>query len=264
MPDEIQFRFSIQGLPDGEALTGLEIEQKFLETLDLKEGKCSDTLWGLAVLYQQTGHLDQAIGCIQRVIDLSDDPEKIGSGYLALGQLEESRGDYTAAIKQYGKALSLEPCSQETWYFIHNNLGYSLNQLNKHDSAVPYLERALEIDPARPNAYKNLGLAQEALGELAKAAELFILATRVDAADSRSLNHLLAMMESNPALEVDIPDLRTRVEACQMAVEAAKSQQPDFKAHWASLREKQRPKWWQFWKRRPLTNRNLQDVAPNT
>ena len=256
MPDEIQFRFSIQGLPDGEALTGSEVEQKLLETLDAKEGNCPDTLWSLAVLYQQTGHPDQAIGCIQRVIELSDDPEKIGSGYLALGQLEESRDDYGAAARQYGEALALEPCSQQTWYFIHNNLGYSLNQLAKHGSAVPYLERALEIDPARPNAYKNLGLAHEALGEPGKAAELFIAATKVDAADSRSLDHLLAMMEASPSLEVDTPDLRDRVEACQKAVAVAREQQPDFDAHWASLREKQRPKWWQFWKHPRSTNRD--------
>jgi len=246
MVDEIQFRFSIQGLPSGEALTGSEIEQKLLEALDEKEGNCPDMLWNLAVLYQQTGHFDQASGCIERVIELSDDPEKIGSGFLALGQLEEARGDYAAAGKRYGDALALEPCSSQTWYFIHNNLGYSLNQLGKHSSAVPYLERALEIDPARPNAFKNLGLAHEALGEPVKAAELFIAATQVDAADSRSLDHLLAVMEANPVLEVDMPDLRERVEACQKAVETARVQKPDFDAHWARLRKEQRPKWWQF------------------
>lgn len=256
MADELQFRFSIKGLPDGEALTGTEIEQKLLESLDEKHGNCPDTLWSLAVLYQQTGHFDKASSCIQRVIELSDDPEKVGSGFLALGQLEESRGDYAAAAKHYGQALALEPCSSQTWYFIHNNLGYSLNQLGKHSSALPYLERALQIDPARPNAFKNLGLAHEALDNPQKAAELFIAATQVDASDSRSLDHLLAMMDDNPALEVDIPDLRDRVVACQKAVEVAKEQQPDFDAHWAKLREEQRPKWWQFWKRRPQTERD--------
>lgn len=252
MADEIQFRFSIKRLPDGVALTGSEIERKLLEALDAKE--CPDTLWSLAVFYQRTGHLEHASGCVRRAIELSDDPERIGAGFLGLGQLEESRGDYAAAAKRYGEALALEPCSQHTWYFIHNNLGYSLNQLGKHGSAVRYLERALEIDPGRPNAYKNLGLAHEALGDPVKAAELFIAATQVDAADSRSLDHLLAMMEANPALEVDIPNLRDRVDACRKAVEFVKGQQPDFAAHWAELREKQRPKWWQFWKTRPPTN----------
>lgn len=70
----------------------------------------------------------------------------------------------------------------------------------------------------------------------------------------RGLDHLLAMMEANPALEVDLPNLRDRVDACQKAVEFVRGLQPDFAAHWAKLREKRRPKWWQFWKRRPPTN----------
>jgi tetratricopeptide (TPR) repeat protein len=113
MADEIQFRFSIKRLPDGVALTGSEIEQKLLEALDAKE--CPDTLWSLAVFYQRTGHLEHASGCVRRAIELSDDPERIGAGFLGLGQLEESRGDYAAAAKRYGEALALEPCSQHTW-----------------------------------------------------------------------------------------------------------------------------------------------------
>jgi len=249
MSDPFEFRFSIQGLPKGEALTGSEIEQKLLDSLDASGGKCLDSLWSLAILYQQTQHLDQASACIRRLIDLTDDPEKIGSAHLALGQLEESRGDYAAAIRQYREALSLEPCSTQTWYLIHNNLGYALNQIGEHASAIPYLQRALAIDAGRPNAYKNLGLAHEALGDLEKAADLFVTATQVNAADSRSLEHLIALVAANPALEIDVPNLRDRIAACQKGVEVARQHQPDFDKHWASLRAAQKRKWWQFWKR---------------
>ena len=242
MANEFQFQFSNPGLPEGEALTASEMEQKWLETLDAKDGNCPETLSSLAMLYQRTGRFDQASACIRRVIELIDDPEKIGSGFLALGQIEETRGHYAAAVKYYREALALEPCSNRTWYFIYNNLGYSLNQLGQHSAAVPYLQKAVEIDPERLNAYKNLGVAHEALGDPIKAAGLFIAATQVNATDSRSFDHLLAMMEANPALEVDIPDLQDRVEACRNAIEFARDQQPDFDTHWANLREKQRPK----------------------
>jgi len=250
MGDELQFRFTIQRLPEGEALTGSEIEQKLREKLAASGGTCTTSLWSLAVLYQKTGHLDEATRCIQRFIELAGDAEKVGSGYLALGQLEEGRRDFAAAAKRYREALALEPCSQQTWYLIHNNLGYSLNQLGEYTAAIPYLQRAVEIDPTRANAYKNLGLAHQALGNLEKAAELFITATQVNAADPRSLNHLVALMEANPALEVDIPDLRERLEICKKAVEVARQHQPNFDAHWAKLRSEQKRKWWQFWKRR--------------
>jgi hypothetical protein len=57
-------------------------------------------------------------------------------------------------------------------------------------------------------------------------------------------------MESRPALEVDVPSLRERAEACKQAVEEAEARQMDFQAHWEKLRSEQQPKWWQFWKRR--------------
>jgi tetratricopeptide (TPR) repeat protein len=105
--EEIQFRFSVQGLPEGEALTGTEIEKRLRDALAASGGKCVDTLWSLAVLYSETAHLDTAAGCIRRVIALTDDLEQHGSCHLALGQLEERRGDYEAAATQYREALAL-------------------------------------------------------------------------------------------------------------------------------------------------------------
>lgn len=242
MSHETQFNFTVQELPDGEALTAEEVEQRLRKDLDDAGGMSIEALWSLACLYSDTGRIDEAATCIEQVIGLSgEDLEKRGSCMLALGQLEERRGDYTAAATSYRRALALEPCSPRTWYFIHNNLGFSLNQLGQHDSAIPYLEKAVDIDPGRPNAYKNLGLAYEALGEPAEAAEWFIAATQANASDSRALDHLLALLEANPALEVDVPGLRNRVEACQKAVEVARAQQPDYEAHWARVRDQQRP-----------------------
>lgn len=257
MPEELPFRFSFPELPPpgAEATTVEEGIQSLLKKLDASGGKCLDSLVNLAELYQGGWEFDKASECMQRFIELTDDPEKLGVGHLALGSIEESRGDYAAAAQRYRVALAMEPCSTPTWYFIHNNLGYSLNQLKEYSSAIPYLQKALEIDPGRPNAYKNLGLAYEALGELEKAAELFIAATQVNAADSRSLKHLISLVEANPALEVDIPNLRERIEACEKAVAVARQHKPDFDKYWDQLRADQlrltqKRKWWQFWKRR--------------
>jgi tetratricopeptide (TPR) repeat protein len=248
---EIQFQFRVQNLPEGEAVTEAEVEQHLRDALTASGGKCVDTLWSLAVLYSETQRLDESASCVHRVIELiGDDLEKRGSCFLALGQLEERRGDYEAAAKRYREALSMEPCAQGTWYFIHNNLGYSLNQVGEHQAAIRYLESALEIDPARPNAYKNLALSHEALGDVERAAELFVAATQADASDARSLAHLEALVESHPALLVDVPSLSDALEACGKAVDLAKEHQPDFDAHWDKVRQAQGPKWWQFWKRR--------------
>jgi tetratricopeptide (TPR) repeat protein len=241
--EEIQFQFRVQGLPEGEALTGTEVEQSLRDALTASGGKCVDTLWSLAVLYSQTARHDESASCIHRVIELiGDDLEKRGSSFLALGQLEERRGDYEAAAKHYRAALSMEPCSTSTWYFIHNNLGFSLNQLGDPRAAIPFLEEAIQIDPARPNAYKNLALSFQALGDVERAAELFVAATQADASDSRSLAHLEDLVESHPALLVDVPSLTDALEACRKVVEVARDQQPDFDAHWDKMRRAQGPK----------------------
>ena len=168
MDQDLEFRFSIQPVPQGEALTFEEIEARYLKELQEKDGKCVQTLINLAKLYSQAKRYNEGFRCIEQLIALSDDPEEHGGYYLALGCFMEQARDYKGAAGFYRRALALEPCRNETWYFIHNNLGYSLNQLEDYDGAIPYLRRAIEIDPGRPNAYKNLGLAFEAKGRFCR------------------------------------------------------------------------------------------------
>ena len=237
MSDKMQFQFTVKMIPfNGKAHTGDEIEQRLFHQLKKRGGSCPDTLWNLAVLYSRTRRHEAAIGCVERVRELTDDAERHASCYLALGQLMEKRGDYAAAAEYYRGALSMEPLETRTWYFIHNNLGYCLNQLGRSDEAEPLLKRALEIDPQRANAYKNLGLSYEARGGYVDAAECYIAATQVQASDARSFKHLEQLVAEHPQLEIDIPDLRDRVEICRRAVEFVQALQPDFDADWLRRR----------------------------
>jgi tetratricopeptide (TPR) repeat protein len=240
MDQNLDFHFSVPKIPEGEAVTFDEVEERCLKRLREKEGKCVQSLINLAKLYSQAKRYDQAFQCVERLISLSDDPEEHGAYYLALGGFMEQIGDFQGAAGLYRQALALEPCRNQTWYFIHNNLGYSLNQLENYDDAIPYLRRAIEIDPRRPNAYKNLGLAFEAKGNFEEAAELFVAATRANASDSRSLVHLESLISSHPELEIDVPDLPDRLEACREAVKIARGQQPDLRAIWARDRQRQK------------------------
>ncbi len=240
MDKPIDFHFSILEVPEGEALTWDEMEQRFLKQLDANGGKCVQSLLNLAKLYSCVKRIDEAFRYMERLIELSNDPEEHGGYYMALGCYMEEVRDYKGAVRFYRQALSMEPCRNGVWYYIHNNLGYSLIQLENVDEAIPYLRRAIEIDPRLPNAYKNLALALQAKGDVAEAAEVFIVATQVDAADSRSLKHLEELIASHPELEVDIPDLSSRVEACRKAVEIARAHQPDFRAAWLRDRQRQR------------------------
>lgn len=237
-----KFRYSTRPIPVGEALTFAEIEARCLKQLQDKDGKCVQSLKNLADLYSRVKRHDEACDCIRQLIALSDEPEEHARCCLSLGCLMEHIRDYGSAVKYYRQAFGMEPCSTQTWYFIHNNLGFSLNQLGRYDEAIPYLSHALKIDPDRPNAYKNLGLAFVAKGRFAEAAELFVTATQVEASDSRSLAHLESLILAHPGLEVEVPDLRDRLEGCREAVKFARAHQPDLRAAWKRDRRKQKRK----------------------
>lgn len=222
MKKEMWFRFSMRRQFKKDNVPG---ERKNMQE-DIEnsiEKKALDDLWRQAVWYADGGRFDEAKSIFQQIQRDNKDPEIIGSCHLAMGQLEEKRRDFESAAQHYRAGLAMKPPDGHAVYFFNNNLGYSLNQLGKPKEAIPYLKRAKEVSPHLPNAYKNLALSYQALGDIKNAAELFIQATQVDASDSRSLRHLDELLRENPGLRVEIPDLEERLLMCRAAVKATRS-----------------------------------------
>jgi len=236
---DMLFRYDIPELPIGQAVTLDEMEKIALEQVELDAGKRETGLWSLTMIYNGTGRHQKAIECLTQLLRDNDDPEKRASCYTALGQTMEQMRDFAAACQYYRKARLHEPRSTRTWYYIHNNLGFSLNQLGEYEEALPFLHQAMKIAPYLPNAYKNIGMALEALGRYAGAATCYITATQVLASDDRSLGLLEAMVEAHPEILRDMPALEQRLEACRQAVRIAVEKRPDVEAHWSEMRKKQ-------------------------
>ena len=236
----LDFAFTVPQLPDGKALTVDELERTILKELEDGSSSEKQALWNLAVLYNKTNRHGQAVECMSKFSAIADDPEEEASCYLAMGQLREQVQDYAAALIYYRAAFGMKPGNTATWYWINNNLGYCLIQLGQFKEAEGHLKAALAIDPKRPNAFKNLGLALLGQMEHGKAAECFVRATQVNASDARSLAHLERMVDAHPQLFSEVPDLQHKLDACRKAVAHAASQQPDFNAHWKRLREQQK------------------------
>jgi tetratricopeptide (TPR) repeat protein len=128
------------------------------------------------------------------------DPELEAESLMMLGRIMEKMGDYTAAVTYYERVVALEPLDRDSSYFGHNNLGFSLNQLERFEEGEKCCRRAIEVDPAYSNAHKNLGLALEGQARFREAAQAYVDATDACVSDPRPLNHLSSLLGKRPEL----------------------------------------------------------------
>ncbi|HMG21000.1 MAG TPA: hypothetical protein VK607_06770, partial [Kofleriaceae bacterium] len=120
------------------------------------------------------------------------------------------------------RALSLGQTNAGTWYLIHNNLGYCMNQVGRYEEGEAYCRTATEIDPKRANAFKNLGLSLQGQGRLAAAAGSFVDAVKANASDPRALKHLEDLVAAHRAeLAAEIQDLDELLDQSRLAVRTA-------------------------------------------
>ena len=222
----LEFRFTIHRIPEGRALTMAEVEQLELKRLEESRAVSKQALWNLVVVYSNTGRQKQALELVKKYAVLWGGRDEQASCWLAMGQLCEQLEDFETAVAYYNEGRALEDGDDSVRYLLHNNLGYSLLRLERFTEAESFLEGALAIDPKRPNAFKNLGLALQGQGRIAEAADHFVLATQADASDARSLKHLEELIARHPDVALTVPGLGQKLDACRTAVRVAGSKQP--------------------------------------
>jgi tetratricopeptide (TPR) repeat protein len=172
----------------------------------------------LALFYKQTCQNDKALARFRELIPMLLDLEEKARCLVSLGQTMEQLGNYPAAIGYYKQALALEPMHTWTWYSVNNNLGFCFNVLNRFAQGEPYCRKAIETDPNRPNAHKNLGIALAGQGNYREAAGAWVTATQINAADPRAFHLLMDLLKNHPELEFDF---QAQAACCRKAVETA-------------------------------------------
>jgi tetratricopeptide (TPR) repeat protein len=118
------------------------------------------------------GDYSAAIGEWRRALQLG--PAEAAAHFNLANALSKTASTMEA-IEEYERALELSPDHAEA----HNNLGYLLAGLQRLEEAVPHFEKAVEANPANANAQQNLGMAlaqsgrtEEALRHLERAVEI--------------------------------------------------------------------------------------------
>lgn len=109
----------------------------------------------LAKMQAQLAELERGRGAAE------DDPSVRAEALHAEGIAAFRKGDLAGAYSALRKAAELDGSHPE----IVNNVGYVLQELDRHEEAKPWFERAIELDPERAVAYLNLGDTLAALEE---------------------------------------------------------------------------------------------------
>ena len=231
MENNLSFQHSLPSPPSPGAvpLTAEQMEKVLLDRIAAAKGDPTQAMWDLARFYKEAGQTDKAMDHLRRLLERTDNVDVKAQIILGLGQTAEARRDFVLAVEFYRHALVHEPLDKRCWYFIHNNLGYSLNKLGAFAEAERYCLTAIQINPARPNAFKNLGLALQGQGRYRDAAQCFVKGTQTNAADPRSLGHLEALLKEHPELRLEFTDDLT---CCRKAVVVASVDEAKLRALW--------------------------------
>ena len=220
---EDRFRFRIRPQPTGEPIEAAELERTLRASI-AEHSSGSDehreASWQLGRFLAMTGRQQEALEIVDGLVGSTAEPEARAALVLGMGQLLEQLGDFPSAIEAYSRGVALEPVGARTWYFLHNNLGYCLNQVERFVDAERWCRVAIQIEPLRHNAHKNLGLACQGQGRHAEAARSLIEAVHCEAGDPRALHHLQDLVGAHPEIADAIPDIHARLASCAKAVDA--------------------------------------------
>ncbi len=161
-----------------------------------------EALYGLGMVAQQKGELQQAEEFLSLAAQKQPDSVKI---WFALGNLYQLQEELPTAEDAYKKAIALRPDAAS----IYNNLGYTLQQQGKWSKAIQYYQKAVKIQPNCIEADINLGNALHAQSKLSADKKIYYA----------KLNHKLGLIRKN------VGDLQTAEAYFQKALEL----NPDYK-----------------------------------
>lgn len=221
MPESPSLHDYLITLPKDPEMSVPEAETFLLDQVKKIERGLEVALWELVKFYSLMGNPGEAVQYLERLDILVEDPEKKAELLLSMGRLMEQMDEYDQAGEYYRQAYALEPEADETWYWINNNLGYCLNRAGEYQEAEGYCRAAIQIDPGRHNAYKNLGISLGCQGQFWEAAVCFIAAVEANPHNSRALDHLEELVQSQPWILDEHPALSGELEQCRALVAAA-------------------------------------------
>ena len=137
---------------------------------------------------------------------------EIAKAYLARGEVAEAEEKWGLALEHYGIGLSLLPKDTKTGYFLFNNAAHCLNALELYSEGESYCRRAIDIDPTRPEAYRNLAVSRRGQGNLRGSALCLVEAIKINPSDERTVQLLKQLLTDHPTLSLQCSRIARELE----------------------------------------------------
>jgi tetratricopeptide (TPR) repeat protein len=143
-------------------------------TLQAAEGQSLN----FAVPAERIGQLK--VNELQSVSSLSADTQKSkranAERAYSQGVAQLSRDDYQRALPYFERATDLDPNYAEAWY----QAGFAYGVMGRHQDALKASKQAAKLRPEWSQTYVNIGASNYALGQFKDAAEAYKTAIRLD------------------------------------------------------------------------------------
>jgi tetratricopeptide (TPR) repeat protein len=159
----------------------------------------------LADVYEQSGHVENAIPAMRLAIQRDPQSERYRFAYAVLLTNSNAPG---AAVIRLEESLKTFPSSSRLWFA----LGFANFRLDKNEEAERALRKAIELDPKFAPAFAYLGLIRAKTGAYGEAITLYENALRADA-KLAVVHHLIAdaMLKQNTDAKLVETHLRQAV-----------------------------------------------------
>ena len=112
----------------------------------------------LGTFYSRIEQYDAGIRYLNRALEIEPDNPQACTN---LGLAYRAQGRYAEAIVQFEKALELQGAKANAMAYL--NIGETYYDMREHEKAIPYFQKAVQLNPNHANAHLLLGLSYRAL-----------------------------------------------------------------------------------------------------
>lgn len=199
---------------------GPNVEKTLRQIIEV-EPNYLNTYFKLFAFYKNQNQVDRAINELQQLVNRRpDNPRQMAQAYMLLGMMQEEKGQFDEALKDYEKSIGYDArtpvasiaLNNLAWLMadkgkgnldkateharnaiqlspnvgsFYDTLGYVLYKKGMHNVAVEQFLKAIEKQPGEPNYHRHLARAYQDSGDKAKALQSYNKALQLGGATYR-------------------------------------------------------------------------------